>query len=102
MGPSGIVDLGRTDKMYAVAEVYETDILHVRTGQRATIKSPALNQTLTGTVEYIGRRVGKLDLLSTDPTARTDARVVEVKVRLDDSKAVAGLTNLQVTVEIER
>ena len=29
-------------------------------------------------------------------------RVVEVKVRLDDSEAVAGLTNLQVTVEIDR
>ena len=102
VGPSGIVDLGRTDKMYAVAEVYETDILHVRVGQRATVTSPALQQPLMGTVEYIGRRVGKLDVLSTDPTARTDARVVEVKVRLDDSEAVAGLTNLQVTVEIER
>ena len=102
IGPNGIVDLGRTDKMYAVAEVYETDILHVRVGQSARIKSPALSQPLTGTVEQIGRRVGKLDLLSTDPTARTDARVVEVKVRLDDSKAVAGLTNLQVTVEIDR
>ena len=102
IGPNGIVDLGRTDKMYAVAEVYETDILHVKVGQNARIKSPALSQPLTGTVEQIGRRVGKLDLLSTDPTARTDARVVEVKVRLDDSKAVAGLTNLQVTVEIDR
>ena len=90
------------DKMYAVAEVYETDILHVKVGQNARIKSPALSQPLTGTVEQIGRWVGKLDLLSTDPTARTDARVVEVKVRLDDSKAVAGLTNLQVTVEIDR
>lgn len=102
VGPDGILEIGRTNNMYAVAEVYETDIVHVKPGQKAQIESPALPKPLHGTVERIGRRVGKLDLLSTDPTARTDARVVEVEIRLDDSKAVAGLTNLQVTVEIER
>ncbi|MCH2172544.1 efflux RND transporter periplasmic adaptor subunit [Myxococcota bacterium] len=98
VGPDGILEMGRTDQMYAVAEVYETDIPYVREGQKAVVTSPALKGDLTGTVEEIGLRVGKLDVVSTDPAARTDARVVEVKVRLDDSKVVSGLTNLQVTV----
>lgn len=99
VGPDGILEMGRTDQMYAIAEVYETDITSVRKGQQAVVKSPALQGELTGTVEEVGLRVGKLNIVSTDPAARTDARVVEVRIRLDKSEAVAGLTNLQVTVE---
>jgi HlyD family secretion protein len=41
-------------------------------------------------------------VLNTDPAAEIDARVVEVKVRLNpgDSNQVAGLTNMKVKVEI--
>ena len=51
-------------------------------------------------MEHVGLRVGKMDVLGTDPVAKTDARVVEVEIRLDDAKAAALLTNLQVKVEI--
>ena len=100
VGPEGILELGRTDEMVAVAEVYETDIGRVREGQRATISSPALPKLLTGTVERIGLMVAKMDVLGTDPVARTDARVVEVDVRLDDGQEAMDLIYLQVTVEI--
>ncbi len=95
-----VAELGRTDQMYAVAEVYETDIAKIRPGQRATITSPALPNPITGRVEQIGLQIRKNDVLNTDPAADTDSRIVEVKIRLDDSKAVAGLTNLQVNVTI--
>ncbi len=101
VGEDGIVELAKTQRMYAIAEVYETDIARVRKGQRATITSPALEGELTGTVEWISLKVAKQDALGTDPAARKDARVVEVKVRLDDSRAAAGLTNLQVEILIE-
>lgn len=101
VGPDGIAELGRTDQMYTVAEVYETDIGKVHVGQRATITSAALHGELLGRVERIGMKIGKRDVLDTDPAASTDARVVEVHIRLDDSGAVAGLTNLQVEVRIE-
>jgi HlyD family secretion protein len=100
VGPEGILELGRTDEMVAVAEVYETDIGRVRVGQRATIRSPALPKPLTGTVERIGLMVAKMDVLGTDPVAKTDARVVEVDVRLDGGREAMGLIYLQVTVEI--
>jgi HlyD family secretion protein len=100
VGPDGIVALGRTGEMYAVAEVYESDIGRVALGQRAIVTSPALPEPLSGTVDWIKLQVGKLDTLGTDPAARKDARVVEVEIRLDDGERVAGLTNLQVEVEI--
>jgi len=101
VGMEGIVELARTQRMYAIAEVYEADVGRVRRGQRATITSPALPEPLAGTVEWISLKVAKQDALGTDPAARKDARVVEVRVRLDDSRAAAGLTNLQVEVLIE-
>ena len=100
IGPDGIAELATTDAMYAVAEVYETDITRVKVGQRARVRSPALTRDLEGTVERVGLKVGKLDALGTDPAAKTDARVVEVEIRLDDSAAVSGLTNLEVEVLI--
>jgi len=100
IGPDGLAELATTHAMYAVAEVYETDITRVKVGQRARVRSPALPRDLEGTVERVGLKVGKLDALGTDPAAKTDARVVEVEIRLDDSAAVSGLTNLEVEVLI--
>lgn len=100
VGPEGIMELGRTDRMYAVAEVYETDITAVKVGQLATIRTPAMETELTGTVERISLKVGRLDVVGTDPIAKTDARVVEVFILLDDSETVARFTNMQVKVEI--
>jgi HlyD family secretion protein len=86
--------------MYAIAEIYETDIAKVFLGQRAQVHSPAFPAPIGGVVERIGRKVGKMDVLSTDPAAKTDARVIEVEIRLDGESDVANLTNLQVEVEI--
>jgi len=101
VGPDGILELAQTDRMYAVAEVYETDISRVRVGQTAVITAPTLDDGVTGKVERIALKIGRMDALGTDPVARTDARVVEVFILLDSSERVAGLTNMQVEVEIE-
>jgi HlyD family secretion protein len=101
IGPEGILELGRTDRMYAIAEVYETDIAKIRPGQRARVSLAALDEPLTGVVEETELRVGRMDVLGTDPIAKTDARVVEVRILLDDGASVARYTNMQVKVEIE-
>ncbi len=100
VGNDGIMELGNTDLMYAVAEVYETDIAQVKVGQSATVTSPAFTGTVTGVVERVGKQIRKNDVLNTDPAADTDTRVVEVRIRLKDVAQVKGLTNLQVTVLI--
>jgi HlyD family secretion protein len=100
VGDEGIAELGRTDEMYVVAEVYEQDIPRVHGGQRAVVRSPVLGAELQGRVERIGRMVGKNDVLGTDPAAKADMRVLEVEIRLDDPAPVRGLTHLTVDVEI--
>ncbi|MBV8887748.1 MAG: ABC exporter membrane fusion protein [Chroococcidiopsidaceae cyanobacterium CP_BM_RX_35] len=100
----GIVELGQTDQMYVVAEVYESDIAKVHLGQKATLTSQShtLPETLHGTVDQIGLKIGKKDMTSNDPAVDIDARVVEVKIRLApaDSLRVARLTNMQMQVMI--
>ena len=100
----GILDLGQTDQMYVTAEVYETDIARVRIGQKAAIAIDGIaDGKLQGTVDEIGLQIGQKDILGTDPVADTDARVVEVKIRInpDESHKIASLTNLQVNVIID-
>jgi HlyD family secretion protein len=90
--------------MLVVAEIPEDNIGKVRLGQKATISSDngAFTGQLQGTVTEIGRKVGKRDVLNTDPAADVDARVVEVKISLprEDSERVSGLTFAKVLVEI--
>ena len=102
VGALGVLELGDTHNMIAVAEVYETDIAAVKEGQRAIIRSSALASPIMGVVAHVGLKVGRLDVLGTDPVAKADARVIEVRIHLEPHDAVARLTNLQVEVEIER
>lgn len=99
-GAHSVLDLGRTDQMFAIAEVYETDIANVEVGQKARVSSDALPEALTGTVERIRGKVQKMDVIGTDPAAHKDARIIEVEIRLDESEPAAGLTNLQVEIVI--
>lgn len=100
---SGIADLGQTDQMMAVAEVYQTDIGKVKLGQQAVISSQAFAGELRGSVAQIGRQVIRQNVFSNQPGENLDRRVIEVKIRLssEDSKRVAGFTNLQVQTAIE-
>ncbi|MDJ0726492.1 MAG: efflux RND transporter periplasmic adaptor subunit [Prochloraceae cyanobacterium] len=102
---AGIVELARTEQMYAIAEVYESDIFQVRVGQQAIVTSEngGLSAQLKGRVEAIGLQIKKTDALDTDPAADRNARVVEVKISLnpEDSIKVAGLTYLQIKAKIQ-
>ncbi|WP_373545598.1 HlyD family efflux transporter periplasmic adaptor subunit [Chamaesiphon sp.] len=105
VGNDGIISLGQTDRMVAVAEVYESDLSRIRSGQKATVtsKNNAFSDVLQGKVVEVGLEINKKDVLNTDPAAKFDARVVEVKVLLDEaaSRRVAGLTNLSIQVSID-
>ena len=96
-----ILRLGETGRMYAVAEVYETDVRFLREGQEAVITSPALPGSLRGTIERIGTMVYKNDVLGVDPAAETDARIVEVRIQLQESDEASRFIHLQVDVEID-
>lgn len=99
----GIVRIGQTSQMYAVAEVYESDIGKIQVGQQVKVTSNAISGELDGIVERIGLEVQRQEVINTDPAANIDAKVVEVRARLADesSQKVEGLTNLLVKVEID-
>lgn len=100
---AGIADLGQTEQMVVVAEVYQTDISKVQLGQQAVITSQAFGGELQGTVSQIGLQVNRQNVFSNQPGENLDRRVIEVKIRLNpgDSKRVSGLTNLQVQTAIQ-
>lgn len=104
VGNDGIVELGQTDQMYAVAEVYQSDISKVRPGQRVRVSSDSLPGELQGSVDWIGMQVQRQNVVNADPSSNIDARVVEVHVKLDQpsSDKAAQFTNLQVKAVIEQ
>ena len=103
IGSEGVLDLGDTRQMDVVAEVHESDILKVDVGQPATISLRNLKEKLQGRVIEVGRVIGRKDVLSSDPVDDTDARVVEVRIRLDeeDGQRVSRLSWAKVEVTID-
>ncbi|MFN9176252.1 MAG: HlyD family efflux transporter periplasmic adaptor subunit [Synechocystis sp.] len=99
----GIVSLGQTQQMQAIAEVYQGDIGRIRVGQTATLTSPVLDRPLQGTGERIDPLVQRQTIVNEDPAANIDAKVIEVRIQLDpaSSARVKNLTNLQVTATIQ-
>ncbi len=100
----GVVEMGNTQQMLVVAEVYESDIAKVKLGQTAEIKSEnnSFSNTIKGQVTEISSKIGKKDALETDPAASVDARVVEVKIAVnpEDNNIIRKLIYSQVLVNI--
>ena len=102
-GASPILRMGDTAHMFAIAEVYETDAHRVSAGQSVNVTSKAFppGLKLEGKVESISALVHKKDVLSIDPAADADARVLEARIRLADSALAARFNYLQVDVTID-
>lgn len=98
----GLLALAATDRMVAIAEVYQSDIAKVRPGQTVTVTGQGFSGSLRGRVERLGRQVDRQAVFSNQPGENLDRRIVEVRVAIDpaDSPKVANLSNLQVEVTI--
>jgi HlyD family secretion protein len=103
VGTNGIAEIGQTQEMRVIAEVYQSDVHRVQVGQPVRITSDSLPKSLTGTVALIGSQVRRQTIINTDPTSNIDARVVEVWLNLtpESSRLAAKMTNLQVKVTIQ-
>ena len=100
----GVVEMADLSQMVVVAEVYESDISKIKVGQEAKIISEnnSFEDRITGEVIEISSKIGKKDVLETDPAASVDARVVEVKIAVnpENNALVQNLIYSQVIVEI--
>ena len=99
----GIADIGQTNQMYVIAEVYESDIGKVHSGQQVRVFGDSLSIELQGIVDRKSLQVRRQNVINTDPANNIDNRVVEVHIRLDQasSRKAATLTNMQVKTVIE-
>lgn len=97
-GSDGLLELGQTNRMQLVAEVYQSDRQRLSLGQSVRITSSAFSQPLEARVSRIGSIVRRQSMINTDPSANTDTRVLEVHALLDpaSSRRAADLSNLQV------
>ena len=99
-GSDGILAVGASDRMEAIAEVYESDIGRIRLRQSATLISEngGFTGKLKASVVRISPQIRQRDVLSTDPTGDADARIVEVRLALnpEDAKRVQQLSGLKV------
>jgi multidrug resistance efflux pump len=86
IGP--IVRMGDLRNMYVVCQVYEGDLLKLRRGMRATIKSTTLPHSLGGTVDSVGRIVD------------SRAKLGDVRIRLDQPDPANRLVGMEVEVVI--
>jgi len=94
-----LLAMGDVSAMVANAEVFQSDIPRLRTGDPATVQ--VLDQQVTGRVTLIGSIVGKNQLTSLDPRALQDRRVVKVTIRLDDPVVAARFVNMEVEAAIK-
>ena len=92
--------LGDTSNIVVVAEVYESDALKVKPGQKAMISSPALPGKIGGVVASVSPVVMRNQIDSIDPNQQTNARVVEVRIKLSQNEPLDRLILLQVDVTI--
>ena len=96
----GILDIGSSQKMEALIEVYESDINRVFISQKVELTSEngGFNKILKGQVIRISPQVKQRKVLSTDPTGDADARIIEVLVKLNDEsiKLVRNYTGMKV------
>lgn len=95
---SGVMTIGDVTRMTAELEVYQTEVKKVELGQIVSITAQALPAPLTGRVTRIGQIVGRQSVMSTEPAANADARIVKVIVALDAESSVSAhaYTNLEV------
>jgi HlyD family secretion protein len=99
----GIVEIGQTNQMYAVVEVYQSDVNKISPGKKVEISSNSLPSKLQGSVDWVGWKVQRQNIINTDPSENIDSRVVEVHVELDkpSSQKAAKFTNLQIKAVIK-
>ena len=101
----GILDIGSSQNMEALIEVYESDINRVFITQNVELSSEngGFKEILKGKVIRISPQVKQRKVLSTDPTGDADARIIEVLVKLNEEsiKLVRNYTGMKVIAKFQ-
>jgi multidrug resistance efflux pump len=88
LGNDPAVQMGDLSTMYVVSQVDEGDLLRLKPGMSATITAQPLAKPLHGHIEDIDRLID------------TQARLGEVRIRLDSTEPASRMVGMQVDVAI--
>ena len=104
VGDDGILEIGDSNHMGVIAEVYQTDRPGIALGQRVQITADGFQgKRIPGKVVAIARQVSRQTVFSGQAGENLDRRVLEVKIGLDPEATVKAsyLNYLQVNVIFE-
>jgi ABC exporter DevB family membrane fusion protein len=83
-GANPIVSLGDLKTLRIRVDVDESDVAHLRLGQKAWATADAYGgQRFTGRVVQIGEILGRKNIRTDEPTERVDTKILETLVELD-------------------
>jgi HlyD family secretion protein len=100
VGLQPVLQMADTRQMVVVAEVHQDQRRLVQPGQKAVVECKALGRNLDAVVERVGQMIARNTTPDVDPTKDADRRVIEVRLRLEQSDVAATFVNLVVTVRI--
>jgi len=102
VSPSGdpLAVMGDTRTLRVRVDVDERDVGRLALGARAFITAEAFpNRRFSGTVVEVGRRMGRKNVRTDDPTERIDTKIIEAVVELDSASGL--IPGLRVTGYID-
>lgn len=82
-----IVTVGDVSRLNVRADVDERDIARIQAGQRGYVTAPAFGDAqFWGTVMQVGWQLGKKERHTDEPKERTDTKVLQVLIKLDEAE----------------
>ncbi|HEX3011404.1 MAG TPA: efflux RND transporter periplasmic adaptor subunit, partial [Syntrophomonadaceae bacterium] len=100
-----IATIADTAHMYIKANIEETDILHIKTGQKVDIKIDAYpHRTFTGTVESIGQATNsafsQMPSLNTSGTYSKVTQLIPVHISINNTENLTLMLGMNATIKI--
>jgi multidrug resistance efflux pump len=101
-----IVVVAETSNMYITANVEETNILKIHTGQSVTVVLDAYGRNFTGTVEAVNsvtstKLAGSATSFTTSGTYTKVTQLIPIKIKLLDTVDLADIIGTNATVKIK-
>lgn len=102
VGPAGIVKIVNMDALRILADVDELRVGRLLLGGKVDVTFRGDNEVFKGTIERIAPTVKRMQRLEPDGGSSTDARVVQVEIRLDDTSVMPQIVGREARVVFQQ
>jgi multidrug resistance efflux pump len=88
VSPAGIVKIVDMNQLRVLADVDELHVGRLQPGGKVDISFRGANEVYKGTIERIAPTVKRMQRVEPDGGSSTDARVVQVEIKIDDMSSI--------------